>query len=270
MQLVYQKSSFFVSIIGISLQLLPAWSQDNTTTNAPAASVAPTNVVASVPPPALTKEEQDADAYVKFGIANGQKGDIPAAIAAFETAIKIDPQYAPAYKGRGFAYSLQHKLDLAIVDYDKDVELNPKYLEAIYFRGVAKARKGDFDEAILDFNRVLALDPQNAQAYYNRGHAKYFLGDLNGAFNDTNQSINLDPNSSYTYFIRGLVRRALEDRVGAKADFQKTASSGFAYGTFWLWIAEMEGSERGYFTAHGSCGFCEQVDFVLKTIHGLL
>ena len=221
----------------------------------------------------------EAEALVKQGVASGTKGDIDAAIAAFDQAIKIDPQYVPAYQDRGYAFTLQNKLEeaisdydkaiqldpnyapaylnrgrafsrqnkleAAITDYDKAIELDPKNADAYYYRVEAKGRLGDYDAAIADSSRLLELQPQSAPAYYDRGHAKYFKGDLDGATSDLNQVIVLSPSFAPGYFIRGLVRHAQGDGQGAGFDFQSSADNGFYYGAFWLWIVKMEGSERG-------------------------
>lgn len=94
-------------IVGISLPLLPAWAQPATPPKAPSA------------PPAGS----DAKAYVDFGIANGSRGDLDAAVKAFNQAITLDPKYAPAYYNLGFACSLQNKPDEAIANYSKAVQL---------------------------------------------------------------------------------------------------------------------------------------------------
>lgn len=217
---------FFLCLLFSGIAQLGAWAQSPPATPAPDSS-------------------NTADTYVKFGIANGSKGDLDSAIASFDQAIKIDPKWAPAYENRGYAKSLQHKLTEAIADYDTALQIDPKYADAYYNRGTAKGQQGDFDGAIADYSRALELNPKHALAYYNRGHAKYFKGDLNGALADNNQAITLDPNSPLSYFIRGLIRHALDDREGSKVDFQKSATSGFAYGALWLWIVEMENGDHG-------------------------
>jgi len=219
---------YYLTLTSITFLVGPrAWSQEVAPAPAPGAS---------------------ADAYVKFGVESGRKGDLASAIQAFSQAIKIDPKWAPAYGNRGYAYSLENKLDEAIADYDKAIQIEPKYQDAYYNRGTAKAQKAQFDAAIDDFNQAISLNPKYATAYYNRGHAKYFKGDLDGALADLNQAITLDPNSpssSVSYFIRGLVRHAQTDREGAVSDFQRSADSGFPYGAFWFWIVKMENAERG-------------------------
>jgi lipoprotein NlpI len=194
--------------------------------------------------PATNPAASPADPLVQQGVASGIKGDLNGAIAAFNQAIKVDPNYAPAYDKRGFAFSLENKLDDAISDYDQAIQLDPNNVDAYYHRGVAKGQQGDFDGAIADFSQVIELHPQSPPAYYNRGHAKYFKGDLDGATSDLDQAIGMASDYASAYFIRGLVRRAQGDETNAGLDFQTSADDGFYYGAFWLWIVKMETSEQ--------------------------
>jgi lipoprotein NlpI len=231
MHMVSWKFWVVVGILGLSFSAASVHS--------PAASAPPS---APITPPPLGA---DAESWVKFGVANGSKGDLDGAISAFNQAIKIDPKDPAAYYNRALALSLQYKLREAIADCDKAIQLAPKYKEAFYERGTLRGREGDFDAAIRDFSRVLELDSAYASAYYNRGHAKYFKGDLEGALADINQSIALDPNPAYSYFIRGLIQHAQGDRPEADADFQKSAGLGYPYAALWAWIGKMEDGQRG-------------------------
>ncbi len=204
--------------------------------------LASTLALAQQPAPA---PGSDANAWVRFGIASGVKGDLEAAIADFNEAIKIDPKCASAYQCRGHARSLQNKLDEAIADYNQAIEIDPKQQDAYYDRGVARAQKGDFDGALADFSSAIGLNAKYTSAYYNRGHVKYFTGDLDGAVVDLNQAITLDPNPPFSYFIRGLARLAKEDREGAGSDFQQSAINGYADAAFWVWIVKTEDGDRG-------------------------
>jgi lipoprotein NlpI len=197
------------------------------------------------PPVAASDPHAKAEAWIEFGIANGRKGDLDGAIAAFNQALQFDPKSASAYVNRGFALSLQLKLDEAIADFTKALELDPKNRNAYYDRGVTRTKKGDFDGAIDDFTQEIGLDANDADACYNRGHARYFKGDLNGALADINRAIALTPNLPYGYLIRGLIYRAQGDEAGASVDFQKSANSGVIYGALWLWIVKSENGNRG-------------------------
>ncbi len=212
-------------VLASFLSFAPVWSQAPTPTPSPTGS--------------------DAKSYVGFGLANGQKGDMAGAIAAFNQAITIDAKYAPAYFYRGLAYATQNQPDQAVVNYDQAIQLDPTYVQAYYQRGSLKGQKGDFDAAVSDFDEVIKLDPKYSPAYYQSGHVQYFKGDLDGALTRINQALTLDPNFAFCYFIRGLIGHARDHRGEALGDFQKSAGLNFPYGAFWVWISEMETGQRG-------------------------
>jgi len=195
------------------------------------------------PTPSAPAPGADAKAYVEYGSANGARGDLNGAIAAFDQAIKIDPKYAPAYFFRGRAYALQNNPDAAISNYDQAIQIDPGYTEAYYRRGSLRGEEGDFDKAMSDFSEVIKLDPKYAPAYYNRGHVQYFTGNLDGAIDEINQALALDPALPLSYFIRGLARHAQGHRDVATADFQKSAGLNFPYAAYWVWITEMEAGQ---------------------------
>jgi lipoprotein NlpI len=186
-----------------------------------------------------------AKSYTEFGIANGQKGDYSGAIAAFDSAVEIDPTFAPAYYFRGMARDGQKDYTGALADYSKAIGLAPQYTMAYYRRGTIKGEQADFDGAITDFQQVIKLDPKNAEAFYNLGHVYYFNGDLDSALTDIEQSIELQPEVGTPYFLRALILRAKGRRDEAIKDFQKSLGLNFPYAAFWYWLIEMENGEHG-------------------------
>ena len=95
----------------------------------------------------------------KFGL-----GDYEAAIADFDAAIRIQPNYALAYCGRGFAKEGLGQYFAAISDYDTAIRLQPNYAYAYHSRGNAKSSLGQHYAAIADYDTAIRLKPDDAYA----------------------------------------------------------------------------------------------------------
>ena len=65
-------------------------------------------------------------------------------------AIKLQPDNAESYVKRGIAYLDAGKVEETISDYSKAIELNPDDKESYYHRGIAYGEKGEFQCAIED------------------------------------------------------------------------------------------------------------------------
>ena len=168
--------------------------------------------------PHLEKHARDAETHFKWGHDKFRRGDLRGAIADFDRAIELKPDYAEAYFLQGVAKVMLGDHDGAIADYDQAIELNPNYAEACFSRGVAKFVQRDYRGAIADFDRGIELKPDYVVAYYNRGGAKSALGDEQGAKEDYDRAIELDPDNTVAYTLRGGAKSALGDHDGAIAD----------------------------------------------------
>ena len=60
----------------------------------------------------------------------------------------------------------------AIADYDEAIRLRPDFPEAYNNRGAAKRDLGRHGDAIADYDEAIRLRPDFPEAYYNRGRTK--------------------------------------------------------------------------------------------------
>jgi len=95
-----------------------------------------------------------------------EKGDLDSAIAEYDLAIIIRPDWPGAYRSRGNAYKAKGDYDRAMADYDEAILLGPDYSYAYLDRGLALKDRGRKAEAVADLKKVLELtdDPQLRQA----------------------------------------------------------------------------------------------------------
>ena len=63
------------------------------------------------------------------------------------------------------------RTDEALASYDRALALKPDYAEAFYNRGNALQELKRTDEAVASYDRALALKPDYAEAHSNRGVA---------------------------------------------------------------------------------------------------
>ncbi len=81
------------------------------------------------------------------------------AIAAYDQAIKLDPDFAGAYCYRGSAYANLERYSRAIEDYSRAIELDPQLVDAYFGLGSAYYNLQEYRKAIQHYNKTLAMDP---------------------------------------------------------------------------------------------------------------
>ena len=113
-----------------------------------------------------------AQTYYTWGNTKYDLGDYKGAIADYDSAIRLKPDYAGAYNNRGIAKDNLGQHFAAIADYDSAIRLKPDSANAYYNRGIAKRKLGQHFAAIADYDIAIRLKPDSADAYNNRGNAK--------------------------------------------------------------------------------------------------
>jgi tetratricopeptide (TPR) repeat protein len=164
---------------------------------------------------------QAAIEYLNSGIAKGKLDDFKGAIADYDKAIEINPNYGEAYGYRGYAKVNLNNYQGAIADFNKAIEINIKYAKAYFFRGISKYNLSDYQGAIADYNKAIKINPKYQEAYYFRGILKDELSDYHEAITDFNKAIEINPTDEEAYFNRGIAKYSIDDYSGAVADYSK-------------------------------------------------
>lgn len=91
------------------------------------------------------------------------------ALAAFERAIKIKPDFYPAWYGKGNVLSSLERYEQAIAAYDRATQLKPDFYLAWRDRGAMLAFLKRYQEALASFDKAILGKPNDYVAWYIRG-----------------------------------------------------------------------------------------------------
>ena len=94
-------------------------------------------------------------------------GRFDEALAAYDTAITLNPDDADAHYNRGVTLFDLGRLDEALHAFDTAITHNPEHANAHIGRGVTLERLGRLDEALHAYNTAITLNPELAEARYN-------------------------------------------------------------------------------------------------------
>ena len=171
---------------------------------------------------ALTLEPNFAAAYSNRGVTYHALQQYEQELADYNRAIALEPNYAIAYSNRAAVHSDLRQYARALADCDCALALDPNYDKAYYNRGNIYHDLQQYMRALTDYDRALALDPNNAEAYVNRGNTYYDMHQYERALADYDRAIELAPNHAVVYYDRGNAFRGLHLYVQALADFDHT------------------------------------------------
>ena len=165
--------------------------------------------------------EAKALAYRYRGDARTGAGAFQQAIADFNEAIRLRPDYMPAYAGRARARFSVRNFAGAIADYNETMRLSPGSAILHIERGHVYLTQGNVDAAIWDLTEAIRLEPKNAAAFNNRGLALRRKGDLDGALENYSTAILINPVYALAYANRGYLRAARGQRDAAISDLRQ-------------------------------------------------
>lgn len=106
-------------------------------------------------------------AYNNLGNLFKVAGDLQGAKIAYETALKIDPNFVVGYYNLGMTLKALGLFTDAIRAYQKAIKLKPNYAEAYQNLGVVQLKVGNVQASVIAFKNAIALyadhNPQEAQ-----------------------------------------------------------------------------------------------------------
>ena len=160
-----------------------------------------------------TRNPAAFDAYLRGAKAlssSRDTKDLPAAIAAYTEAIRLDPHYALAFAGRSIAFSnvgtqaeteaaMREAYDKGQADARQALALAPDLAQAHLALAYVLDNTLDFTQASAAYERARALAPGNAQVLRLSGAFTAYMGHFDAGIASTRRAVVLDPLSRGSY-----------------------------------------------------------------------
>ena len=121
------------------------------------------------------------------------------ALASYDKALAIKPDYVEALNNRGNALRDLKRLEEALASYDKALAIRPDYAEALNNRGNALHDLKRPEEALASYDKALAIKPDYAEALNNRGNALRDLKRPEEALASYDKALAEAPDHSYAF-----------------------------------------------------------------------
>jgi tetratricopeptide (TPR) repeat protein len=174
-----------------------------------------------------------------------RRGDLDAAVEAFDSALALNPQLHAAYVNRGQCHLQRGELDRAMADVEESLRLNPHCVDALAMRGHVRMLRAEYDLAIADMQRALDMAPRSSAALTSRGNLYLARGAHDLAMADFEQAIRYAPEDGSAYLGRASIALARGNLDAALADCSQAlafgVNAGSAYGMRGLlWIQKRD------------------------------
>ncbi|MEA5576605.1 tetratricopeptide repeat protein [Anabaena sp. UHCC 0451] len=143
------------------------------------------------------------------------------ALAVYQKAVNIKPNYIQGWYGQGKAFFELKKYQEALTAYDKAIQIQPDYLEAWIGRGFALASLRRDSEAISAFDKALQIKDDYPSVWNAKGDAFRNLKQFDNAIKSYDQAIELQPENHESWYKKGFSFQNIKQYDDAIAAYTK-------------------------------------------------
>ena len=162
------------------------------------------------------------EAHDNLGNAYFKKGRTADAVSEFEEALRHKPDFASAHNNLGNVLYTLGRTREAVSEHETALRINPDYAEAHNDLGCDLDRiPGRSDDAIDQYRTALRLKPDFAEAHDNLGNALRSRGRLDEAVAQYREAIRLNPLIPEVHKDFGLALDAAKEFAAATAEYEE-------------------------------------------------
>lgn len=152
---------------------------------------------------ALEIEPNYVSSWLNKGIILNECNRHSEAIICFDNAIRIDPLFPKAWYSKGNALYRLCKYQEAIVCYDKVLEIDSKFIEALYNKGLILSKLIKHHEALVCYDRILEINPRHTEAWFNKGMSLSKIDEYDESLRCIDITLQLNPRQTEAWFLKG-------------------------------------------------------------------
>ncbi|KAM3096539.1 tetratricopeptide repeat protein [Phormidesmis sp. 146-12] len=150
------------------------------------------NLLDSAIPQLFTAED-----YIKQGQAFYFESRYDDALASYEKANQMRPDYLDAWFGKGKALRRLRRYKEAIIAHEKVIQIDPDHYSAWVERGSALRWSEQPKEAILSCEKAIEIKPNYARAWYNKACYLSLQNEVELAVESLKEATKLTPDGKY-------------------------------------------------------------------------
>jgi Flp pilus assembly protein TadD len=132
-------------------------------------------------------------AHYNLGVILAANERLPDAAAAYETALRLKPDYAEALGNLGVALLQQGRVGEAMSRWRTAIRYRPDHVDSLNNLGAIYAQQDDLKHAALYFSLVLVLKPNDPEAHANLGSVCLSRGKLAEAAKQFQAALRINP-----------------------------------------------------------------------------
>jgi tetratricopeptide (TPR) repeat protein len=161
------------------------------------------------------------DALHLLALVQSLLGKKETALANFDRALRLQPDYAEALSNRGNTLHELGRYDEALASFDRALKARPGYAEALSNRGVTLHNLKRYEEALASFDAALKKQPNYARALSNRGNTLHELKRFEEALASFDHALKAQPESPEALCNRGVTLHELKRYEEALASYDR-------------------------------------------------
>lgn len=169
----------------------------------------------------IAKQPGNERAYYGLAMICDEQGRIAEAIADYETALKLKPDYANAHSNLAHDLVASGQMEEAVAHYEEVARLESKLADPHIHLGALLVRLGRFDDAIREYGKVLQMLPSSGEDHFNLAQVYFRVGRLPEAIAQYESAVRLKPDVAEMHFRLGNARLKAEQFEAAVGDYRE-------------------------------------------------